>query len=130
MGANSKMTVKIDNKKIVITADYTREGLRDIMNALMTSSRKHSYLREPRIQAIQVLSDEKLPHTVGANTLHESGQQKSSQPLVPTTLRVFHLVRTADNKLLCLENGRMLPLTNRGGIDSVQLAREIASRIW
>lgn len=130
METNSKMRIEMDDKKIVITVDNTRTGLCDAINALITYSRKHSYLREPHNPAIQVLSDVKLPHTNGVNRLHELDQQKSSQSLVPTSLRFFHLVRTADNKLLCLENDRMLPLTNQGEIDSDQLAREIASRIW
>lgn len=100
------------------------------INQGMAPAQIHFCHNESRNLVTQTQLVGQLPRIGKAKLRHESCRQKLAQPLSQTNLRVFHLVRTVDNKLLCLENGRMLPLTNQGEIDSDQLALEIASRQW
>ena len=90
------------------------------------------HLSRPELynQVIQVLSNAGLLHKVELNSLRESCRRKLTQPRVPTTLRVHHVIRREDNKLYDLESGRMLPSTSRGDLDSEQLTLEIASPKW
>lgn len=97
---------------------------------IMTPVQIRSFRNGLRSRVTQIRSTEQSTRIDKAKLRHEPCRQRLAQSLSQTTLRFFHLVRMEDNRLFCKENGRMLPLTNQGGIDLDQLALEIALRKW
>ncbi|WP_288186897.1 hypothetical protein [uncultured Parabacteroides sp.] len=124
------METRRKNNAIEMTRALPVDSFFAQFNQRINPAQIHFCHNESRNWVTQTQLVEQSPRKGKAVLHHESCRQKLAQPLSQTNLLVFHLVRTVDNKLLCLENGRMLPLTNQGEIDSDQLALEIASRKW
>lgn len=83
---------------------------------------------ELRNQEAQTQSAGQLPHKDGVSVRRVSSQAKLTQCHALPTVRVYRIIRLADNTLFCTDLGGTLPLNRRGNLDKAKLADEIASR--